>query len=105
MAVMIAIPMSLIATFFLMYVAGFTFNMMSLMGMSLCIGILVDDSIVVLENIHRYLTIGYDAETAAEGMKFKGEVTTRADLPENPKNGDLYIISQENKKAVYDGTK
>lgn len=66
MAVMIAIPMSLIATFFLMYVAGFTFNMMSLMGMSLCIGILVDDSIVVLENIHRYLTMGYDAKTAAE---------------------------------------
>lgn len=66
MAVMIAIPMSLIATFFLMYMAGFTFNMMSLMGMSLCIGILVDDSIVVLENIHRYLTMGYDAEAAAE---------------------------------------
>ena len=42
MAVMIAIPMSLIATFFLMYIAGFTFNMMSLMGMSLCIGILVE---------------------------------------------------------------
>lgn len=66
MAVMIAIPMSLIATFFLMYMAGFTFNMMSLMGMSLCIGILVDDSIVVLENIHRYLIMGYDSETAAE---------------------------------------
>ena len=66
MAVMIAIPMSLIATFFLMYIAGFTFNMMSLMGMSLCIGILVDDSIVVLENIHRFLTLGYDSETAAE---------------------------------------
>lgn len=32
-----------------MYLAGFTFNMMSLMGMTLCIGILVDDSIVVLE--------------------------------------------------------
>lgn len=66
MAVMIAIPMSLIATFFLMYLAGFTFNMMSLMGMSLCIGILVDDSIVVLENIHRFLTLGYDSEAAAE---------------------------------------
>ena len=48
-AVMIAIPVSLIATFFLMYLSGFTFNMMSLMGMALCIGILVDDSIVVLE--------------------------------------------------------
>ncbi len=47
-AVMIAIPTSLIATFFVMYLAGFTFNMMSLMGMTLCVGILVDDSIVVL---------------------------------------------------------
>ena len=65
-AVMIAIPTSLIATFFLMYSAGFTFNMMSLMGMSTCIGILVDDSIVVLENIHRFLQNGYSANEAAE---------------------------------------
>lgn len=57
-AVMIAIPTSLIASFFAMYLAGFTFNMMSLMGMTLCIGILVDDSIVVLENIHRHLAKG-----------------------------------------------
>lgn len=57
-AVMIAIPTSLIASFFAMYMAGFTFNMMSLMGMTLCIGILVDDSIVVLENIHRHLAKG-----------------------------------------------
>ena len=65
-AVMIAIPTSLIATFFLMYAAGFTFNMMSLMGMATCIGILVDDSIVVLENIHRFLQNGYNARDAAE---------------------------------------
>ncbi|WP_094604970.1 efflux RND transporter permease subunit [Sporomusa silvacetica] len=65
-AVLIAIPTSLISTFFVMYIAGFTFNMMSLMGMSLCIGILVDDSIVVLENIHRHLMLGKDAKTAAE---------------------------------------
>ncbi|KMO86013.1 multidrug transporter [Megasphaera cerevisiae DSM 20462] len=58
LAVMIAIPTSLIATFFVMYMAGFTFNMMSLMGMALCVGILVDDSIVVLENIHRHLMKG-----------------------------------------------
>lgn len=66
LAVMIAIPTSLIATFFLMYLAGFTFNMMSLMGMALCIGILVDDSIVVLENIHRFLEQGKSADVAAE---------------------------------------
>ena len=65
-AVMIAISVSLIATFFLMYLSGFTFNMMSLMGMALCIGILVDDSIVVLENIHRYIDEGYPADEAAE---------------------------------------
>ena len=66
LAVMVAIPTSLIATFFLMYLAGYTFNMMSLMGMALCIGILVDDSIVVLENIHRFLEQGKSADVAAE---------------------------------------
>ncbi len=65
-AVLVAIPTSLIATFFVMYIAGFTFNMMTLMGMALCIGILVDDSIVVLENIHRHLHMGKPAAQAAE---------------------------------------
>lgn len=65
-AVMVAIPTSLISTFFAMYIAGFTFNMMSLMGMALCIGVLVDDSIVVLENIHRHLRMGKEASAAAE---------------------------------------
>lgn len=66
LAVMIAIPTSLISTFLVMYVAGFTFNMMSLMGMALCVGILVDDSIVVLENIHRHMMMGKEAKKAAE---------------------------------------
>lgn len=66
LAVMIAIPTSLISTFLIMYMAGFTFNMMSLMGMALCVGILVDDSIVVLENIHRHMTMGKEARVAAE---------------------------------------
>ncbi len=65
-AVMVSIPTSLIATFFVMYTAGFTFNMMSLMGMTLCIGILVDDSIVVLENIIRHLQMGEKPDVAAE---------------------------------------
>jgi len=65
-AVLIAIPTSLISTFFALYVAGFTFNMMSLMGMALCIGILVDDSVVVLENIHRHIRMGKPADIAAE---------------------------------------
>lgn len=58
LSVLIAIPVSLISTLAGMYFAGFTFNMLSLMGMALCIGILVDDSIVVLENIYRHLKMG-----------------------------------------------
>ncbi|TGE33866.1 efflux RND transporter permease subunit [Desulfosporosinus sp. Sb-LF] len=63
--VLIAIPTSLVATLFAIYVAGFTFNIMSLMAMALCIGILVDDSIVVLENIHRHMHMGKSSEKAA----------------------------------------
>ena len=63
---LIDIPVSLIGAFFVMYLAGFTFNMMSLMGMTLCVGILVDDSIVVLENITRHLQMGENPKLAAE---------------------------------------
>lgn len=63
--VLIAIPTSLISTFFMMHVLHFTLNMLSLMGLSLCIGILVDDSIVVLENIQRHLAMKKDPINAA----------------------------------------
>jgi HAE1 family hydrophobic/amphiphilic exporter-1 len=56
--VLCAIPTSLISTFLGMYLLGFTLNIMSLMALALMIGILVDDSIVVLENIHRHLQLG-----------------------------------------------
>lgn len=63
--VLLAIPTSIIATFMMMYFFGFTFNILSLMGLSLCVGILVDDSIVVLENIHRHLKMGKSPIQAA----------------------------------------
>ncbi len=63
--VMVAIPASLISTFIGMYAFGFSLNLMTLLGMSLVIGILVDDSIVVLENIYRHLEKGDDQRTAA----------------------------------------
>lgn len=63
--VLVAIPTSLISTFIAMYLFGFTLNLMTLLGLSLVIGILVDDSIVVLENIHRHLAMGKDKVTAA----------------------------------------
>lgn len=56
--VMIAIPSSLLATFIVMKVMGFTLDFISLMGLGLTIGILVDDSIVVLENITRRRDLG-----------------------------------------------
>ena len=62
----LALPTSVISTFFFMYVAGFTFNMMSLMALSLVIGILIDDAVVVRENIYRHMEHGEDAMTAAE---------------------------------------
>ena len=66
--VAIAIPMSIIATFIPISFAGFTLNMMVMMGLSLAVGILVDDSIVVLENIYRHLAKGESpAEAALNG--------------------------------------
>ncbi|HEX8546640.1 MAG TPA: efflux RND transporter permease subunit [Cytophagaceae bacterium] len=63
--VMIAVPCSLVTAIITMYIAGYTFNLMTLLAMSLVIGILVDDSIVVLENIYRHLEMGKDKRTAA----------------------------------------
>jgi HAE1 family hydrophobic/amphiphilic exporter-1 len=63
--VLIAIPASLLATFFLVWMLGFTIDVLSLMGLSLTIGILVDDSIVVIENITRHRELGKHAEEAA----------------------------------------
>ena len=61
----LALPTSVVATFFFMYIAGFTFNMMSLMALSLVIGILIDDAVVVRENIFRHMEMGKDPMTAA----------------------------------------
>jgi HAE1 family hydrophobic/amphiphilic exporter-1 len=56
--VLVAIPASLITTFAFMYAMNFSLNVMTLLGMSLVIGILVDDSIVVLENIYHHMEKG-----------------------------------------------
>ena len=68
--VMIAIPLSLIATFIGMSLFGFTLNLMSLLGLSLVVGILVDDAIVVIENIYRHMEMGKSKIQAAyDGVK------------------------------------
>ncbi|WP_333818966.1 efflux RND transporter permease subunit [Ohtaekwangia sp.] len=63
--VLVAIPASLLSTFIAMFLFGYSLNLMTLLAMSLVIGILVDDSIVVLENIHRHLHMGKDKVRAA----------------------------------------
>jgi HAE1 family hydrophobic/amphiphilic exporter-1 len=63
--VLVALPSSMIPTFALMYIMGFSLNLMTLMALSLVVGILVDDSIVVLENINRHLEMGKDKRQAA----------------------------------------
>jgi HAE1 family hydrophobic/amphiphilic exporter-1 len=63
--VMVAIPASLISTFIAMYMLDFSLNIISLIAMSLVIGILVDDSIVVLENIYRHMEMGKERRKAS----------------------------------------
>lgn len=63
--VVVAIPTSLISTFIVMYFLGFSLDLISLLALSLLTGILVDDSVVVLENINRHLSLGKNPVRAA----------------------------------------
>lgn len=63
--VIVAIPTSLVTAFAAMWLLGYTLNLMTLLAMSLIIGILVDDAVVVLENIQKHLDKGKDKRTAA----------------------------------------
>ena len=61
----LTLPIAVIATFIALYAFGFTLNFLTLMALSLCIGLLIDDAIVVRENIVRHLGMGKDHATAA----------------------------------------
>ncbi len=61
----LAIPVSLVGTFAVMSAFGFTINNLSLFGLVLAVGIVVDDAIVVVENVERYLAQGYSPKDAA----------------------------------------
>jgi HAE1 family hydrophobic/amphiphilic exporter-1 len=70
--ILLSIPVSMISTFLYMYAAGFTLNVMTLMALALMVGILVDSSIVVIENIHRHLQLGEEPREAA--LKGRAEI-------------------------------
>jgi hydrophobe/amphiphile efflux-1 (HAE1) family protein len=60
-----AIPTSIIATFIFMKALGFTLNFMTLLGLSLAVGLLIDDAIVVIENVYRHKSMGKPSDVAA----------------------------------------
>lgn len=68
----LAIPISLIGAFFIMYFSNFTINVLTLLGIVLAIGLVVDDAIVVLENIYKKIEDGMDPVEA--GMKGSSEI-------------------------------
>ncbi len=77
----LSIPISVLATFFLMFGSDVTLNIMSLGGLALGIGMLVDNSIVVLENVHRYRNQGLsDLEAARRGSSEVGRAVVAATL-------------------------
>src|SRR5262249_7180883 len=71
---LLAVPVSIVGTFAVMYPFGFSINALSLFGLVLAIGIVVDDAIVVVENVERNIEAGLGARAAA--VKAMGEVTS-----------------------------
>ncbi|HZS41376.1 MAG TPA: efflux RND transporter permease subunit [Polyangia bacterium] len=70
MNVLFAIPMSLLGTIAVLYFVGFTLNTFTLLGLSLAVGLVVDDAVMVMENIFRHAEMGKDrVRAAAEGTK------------------------------------
>jgi len=63
--VALSMPMSILSTFLLLQVYGFTLNLMTLMGLSTSVGILVSNSVIVLENIFRHKEMGHNRKVAA----------------------------------------
>ncbi|MCK5062279.1 efflux RND transporter permease subunit, partial [Candidatus Parcubacteria bacterium] len=81
MAIALAIPLSLIATFIPLYIVGYTLNLMTLGGLALGIGMLVDNAVVVIENIYRHLEkTGKRQKAAIVGAKEVGMAITAATL-------------------------
>lgn len=62
----LSLPISLIGTFILLKLAGFTINLVTLLALTLAVGLLIDDAIVVIENIYRRMELGEDSDVAAE---------------------------------------
>jgi CzcA family heavy metal efflux pump len=62
----VSLPLTMVGTFFVLHLAGGTINLMSLGGLAIAIGLVIDDAIVVVENIHRHRAMGEPVAAAAE---------------------------------------
>lgn len=62
----LSVPISLVGAFMIMKLAGFSLNVISMLALTLAVGLLIDDAIVVIENIYRRMELGEDSLTAAE---------------------------------------
>ena len=67
----LTLPIAVISSFIAVYAFGFTLNFMTMMALSLCIGLLIDDAIVVRENIVRHVAMGKDHHTAAREWRLR----------------------------------
>lgn len=61
----LSLPLSLVGSFILLGAAGFSINIVSLLALTFAVGLLIDDAIVVIENIYRFMEKGYDSQKAA----------------------------------------
>jgi hydrophobic/amphiphilic exporter-1 (mainly G- bacteria), HAE1 family len=64
--VAVSLPISVLGTLFIAYVSGYSLNIMTLGGLALAVGLIVDDAIVVIENIYRHMALGQSPRNAAE---------------------------------------
>ena len=103
----IVIPVSLIGTFFLMYVAGFSINVLSMLAVVLSVGLVVDDAIVMTENIYIRIERGMTPKEAGiEGAKeiFFAVISTFAALTITPMLATKLLVRQERKSWFYSKT-
>ena len=65
----LSVPLSLVGTLAVMYLAGFSLNNLSIMALTIATGFVVDDAIVMIENIARYIERGDDQDSGAQGLR------------------------------------
>ena len=81
-----AIPISLIATFGVMWLLGYTLNTMTLLAMTLAVGVVIDDAIVVLENIERHREEGEEPREAASRARARSPSPPRRPPSPSPRS-------------------